>query len=503
MEQKVPDKLDLMNILIRFKNAFLLLWPLMLVLMIAFGGWSVYRAKAAFVPMYQSKAIFTVEAGSAAEDIFGTSAYMDQYAAQEMAKNFPLLLKTAVMNDLVVERLHRGINGTANVSSVSNSNLLVLTVNSSKPQDAYDYLNAIIECYPQVAVYMFDNPQIKIVQAPTMPSTPYNTLSVVSPAIKGTLVGLVVSMGLMLLLALASRTIQTADELKNTVNIPILVALPKVTLKKRRKASNTVITAESNANMSESLRGLRMKVKKQLDDAGKKTALVTSTLAGEGKTTVAVNLAQSLVKDGHKVVVLDADFRRQSVAQFLGEKSSGEGLLDCLKDEKKSIKKCIRSTTDGLCFVSGKSTDKRQYTIEHRAMRRVLDELSTEFDYIVIDTPPSEVVSDATALCRYADCVLYVIRQDYAKRSQVLNAVTALHQKDVEITGCVFNGVPQYQRQYGYGYRSTYGYGYDYGYRKYSYGNKYGYGGGLGKYGKYGKYGYSKYAQEMEKSEHK
>ncbi len=494
MENNKQPKIDLISLIIRFKNAFFQMWPMMLVLVVVFAVVSVYWAERNFAPVYQSKAIFTVDSGYTAEDIFGTGAYYDQYAAQQMAESFPQILNMAVMYDLVTEEMNRPyVPGYAYAESVTNSNMLVLTVASGNPQDAYDYLCAIIECYPQVAVYMVDNPQMKIVEAPTMPSAPVNAFSPVTSAAKGAMAGLLASMAIMLLMAMTSRTIQTADELKSMVNLPILVALPKVAMKKRRKSANTVINADSNANMSESLRGLRMKVKKQLEDTGKKTVLITSTLAGEGKTTVSVNLAQSLVKDGHKVVVLDADFRHQSVAKFLGEEAEGNGLLDCLKDSKLSITGCIRSTSSGLCFVSGRSTDKRQYTIEYRAMRKILEELSKEFDYIVMDTPPSEVVSDTTALCRYAECVVYVVRQDFAKRGQVLNAITALHQKDVNITGCVFNGVPQFHRHYGYGYRSTYGYGYDYGYRKYSYGNKYGYG------SKYGKYGYGKYAQQLEK----
>jgi Mrp family chromosome partitioning ATPase len=170
---------------------------------------------------------------------------------------------------------------------------------------------------------------------------------------------------------------------------------------------------------------------------------------------------------------------------MLGDMAVGNSLLDCLKDSSLSIMDCVRTDKTGtLQYISGRSTDKRHYTLEYRAMRRIIDTLAQEFEYVVIDTPPSEVVSDATALCRYAECVLYVVRQDYAKRSQVINAITALHQKDVQIAGCVFNGVPQFHRQYGYGYRSSYGYGYDYGYRKYNgYGSKYG-------------YGYSKYAQK-------
>lgn len=494
MDKQNTGRIDLVNIMIRFKNAFFHLWPMLLVMVVLFGVVSTYRAQRSFVPMYKAKAIFTVDSGYTAEDIFGTGAYYDQYAAQQMASSFPKILNMAVMSDLVLESLdgYSYIPGYASAESVTDSNMLVLTVESTDPQGAYDYLCAIIECYPQVAVYMVDNPQMKIVEPPMLPSAPSNSFSPVNAAVKGALIGLVLSLAIMLVLALSSRTIQTADELKSVVNLPILVALPKVTIKKRRKGTNTVISADSNINMSESLRGLRMKVKKQLEDAGKKTILITSTLAGEGKTTVAVNLAQSLVKDGHKVIVLDADFRHQSVAKFLGAEAKGNSLLDCLKDSELSVNSCIRSTGDGLCYVSGRSTDKRQYTIEYRAMRRILEELAEEFDYVVLDTPPSEVVSDATALCRYAECVVYVVRQNFAKRGQVINAITALHQKDVKITGCVFNGVPQFYRHYGYGYRSTYGYGYDYGYRKYSYGNKYG-------YGKYTKYGYGKYAQSAEK----
>ena len=107
-----------------------------------------------------------------------------------------------------------------------------------------------------------------------------------------------------------------------------------------------------------------------------------------------------------------------------------------------------------------------------------LELLTMQYDYVIIDTAPCEVVSDTAALCRCADCVLYVVRQDHAQSSQVLNAVTSLHQKDVQIRGCIFNGVPQYHRRHGYGY------GYSYGYQKYGYG-----------YG-YRKYGYSKYSKQ-------
>ncbi len=471
MEPRSQEPIKLAAFMIRVKNAFFQLWPLVAVLALLLGAYQVRQAKKAFVPMYESKAIFTVDAGYTADDIFGTGAFYDQYAAEQMAAAFPQILATSMMHDLVLDQIEGGyVNGTASAYAVVDSNMLVLTVQSTVPADAQAYLEAIIECYPQVAVYMVDNPQMKIMQNPTLATEPVNSFSGVSTAMKGAILGVLLGLVIVVICGMSTHTIQTADELKSNINLPILVALPKVAMKKRRKGKTTMITAESDPNMAECLRGLRLKVKKLLDAPEKKTVLVTSTLAGEGKTTVALNLGLSLVKEGHRVVILDADIRNQSVARALGEKAAGSGLLELLKDPKLSVMNAVRTTRDGsLAFISGRSTDKRHYTIDRTSMQRILAELSQNYDYVIMDTPPCDVVSDAVSLCRNADRVLYVVKQDYAKRGQVINAVTSLYQKDVKIDGCVFNGVPQSHRQYGYGYRSTYGYGY----RKYRYGNGY------------------------------
>lgn len=500
MDQKKQDAtINLGTLMIRLKIALFRLWPIVMSLSILLGLVWYARARNNYVPMYESKAIFTVDAGYTAEDIFVTGAYYDHYAAQQLASAFPLFINLDMMNDLVVQHLPKGyITGTASAEAVADSNMVVLTVQDRDPQAAYDYLCAIIECYPQVALYMVDNPQVKIMTSPNLPSEPYTVMPDVKTFAKGAVLGLAVGMAIVFFYALMRHTIQTPDELKSTINLPILIALPKVTKKKRRVGSNMLISADSDPNMAESLRGLRMKVKKKLATSGGKTILVTSTLAGEGKTTVAINLACSLVQDGHKVVLLDADLRSQSVARTLGEKAAGNGMMDCLWDSNLSILDCIRTTNKGLHFISGRSTDKRHYTIGMEATRNLLKTLSEQYDYVVIDTPPSEIVSDAAALCRCADCVLYVIRQNYTQKGQIINAVTSLYHKDVQITGVVFNGVPQFHRQYGYGYRSTYGYGYDYGYHKYNY-SRYGFTYGYNKDGKYGKY--SKYRMKNEDSE--
>ena len=105
------EPIRIINLMIRFKNAFFHMWVLILALAILVGGLSWYRAKRSFVPMYETKAIFTVDSGYTAEDIFGTGAYYDQYAAQQLAASFPQLLSTDMMRDLVVQQLANFLKG--------------------------------------------------------------------------------------------------------------------------------------------------------------------------------------------------------------------------------------------------------------------------------------------------------------------------------------------------------------------------------------------------------
>ena len=492
-DQQSVDPFHIMDMLIRFKNAFAHMWILVVLLGMVFGGISWYRAKISFVPLYQSKAIFTVDAGYTPEDIFGTAAYYDQYAAEQLAASFKPILSTDMMRDLVAQEVEKGyVTASVKAEAVADSNMLVLTATDRNAFDVYDYLNAVIKCYPQVAVLMVNNPQMKILTSPSIPDAPYNSFSGTSALLRGVLVGAAIALAFILLSSILTKTIQTADELKKAVNIPILVALPKVEVKKRRTGGNSLITADSDPNMTESMRGLRMKLKKMLREKEQKVVLITSTLAGEGKTTIAINTAAALSRDGHKVLLIDADLHSQSVARALGEPVDRNSLLDCMVEDDVSVYSCIRTNdAQKLDFISGRSTDKRHYTLNISKMNGLLAELKRDYDYIVIDTPPNDVVSDAMALCRCADCVLYVIRQDHVQRNQVINSIASMHDKGIVISGCIFNGVPRYQRQYGYGYRYGYGYGYDYGSKKYHYGDKYSYTSKY-RYGSYSAYAPSK-----------
>lgn len=468
-EKEELQTIDVVHVVHQFFNALRRYWVMVLVLTVLLAAVNGIRTYRSFRPMYEAKAQFTVNSGYTSDDIFN-STYYNNMAAQQLAEAFPSMLHMELMKDLMKQQLGKNsINGTITAQAVAETNLFILTVRSSSPEDAHDILCAVIDCYPQVAVYVVDNPQVIIRREPTVPAQPYNAFSWTGPLIKGGIVGFALGMGALLVLAFLRKTVSTVDELKKLINLPVLAIFPQIQFKKRRQEKQMILVTNTPA-LEEPLHGLRLKVDKLLEGQTRKVILVTSTLSGEGKTTVAANLAMGLTSGGKRVVLVDADLRSQSVAECFGREPGSVGLMECLKNPERSVMDHLTHASQTLSYLSGPSTENLRYSIDARAMRKLLTELLENYDYVVLDTAPCGLVSDTALMCHYADHVLYVVRPDCASQTQIFDAVDELYNRGVRLAGVVFNNVPvshsHYGYKYGYGYGYKYGYGYGYGYGK-------------------------------------
>ena len=458
-----PAPVDIMGIIERFLKVFSRLWIIPVILAVLLGFADYFSGQVHYTPMYRSECLFSVGSSYNHDDIFsGGTFYTDTAAAQTMAKTFPDLLSMEYMNDLIIAQLEDGyINGTISSQYLEGTNLLLLSVTSSDAQDAYDILNAVLTAYPQAAVYLVDNPTIEIRQAPKVPEAPIERPSPTRDWTGGATKGL--SLGLLIIgaLSLLNQTVSSTDDLKKIVNLPILGKLPLVAQHKRRKAAPSLVSLEANPQLAEAMRSLRTKARKIAEQAGGNVILLTSTVPGEGKTTVSCNLALSLVEAGHKVILVDADLRKQTVLRLFQPKAvGGKGLLYALHNPSAPLSEVIRQLPDsGLHYISGGSIQRRHYGLDAQNMDRIISKLSQEYDYVVIDTPPCGIVSDTRLLCRHADCVLYVVKTGGAHRMLISDSITALHQQGVTISGCVVNGVPRKRTHYGYGYGYSQKYG--------------------------------------------
>ena len=448
---------------------------LRLLLGLLLGGVSWLRAARSYAPVYQSSAVFSVSAGfSSSTDILSHSTYLDSNAAAQLSATFPYVLQSDRMQLLLQQELgDQRAPVSLSASSVADAALFTLTATGSDPQAVYDTLLAAIEVYPAAATTILGDTQIQVIDQPVEPSAaPINANTALQTGIRRGVVGLVLGLVLVALLSLTRRTVHSAEDLHRLISLSCLSSIPAVRRGKRtrREAPSLLLThAGTGSDFSEAMRNLSLKLQRITSKHGAKVVLITSTVPGEGKTTVASNLALALAAEGKRVILIDGDLRKQSLKPLFGIGAHSDGLVEVLSGKAKNFR-LLPVPDSGLLLLSGDGTVAQpQRLLGSPRMGQILELLRQKLDYILIDTPPAGVLSDAAALAKYADGAIYVVRQDMANSVQIVNSVQSLSGA-VPLYGCVLNCTQAGTTRsgYRYGYRYGYQYGYSSHYSHYS-----------------------------------
>ncbi len=168
---------------------------------------------------------------------------------------------------------------------------------------------------------------------------------------------------------------------------------------------------------------------------------VTSSMRGEGKSTTAINLAYALAETGKKVVLIDGDLRLPSVAKKMGVVST-PGLTDLLlgmESQHISVFKA-RLLDNWYIIPSGELPPNPSELLGSKKMERLLEALRTQFDYVILDLPPVNIVSDGLVISRLITGMILVVREDYTGKKELENCVRQLRLSNVNVLGCVLNG---------------------------------------------------------------
>ena len=477
-EQESENVIDLSTLFRNFFRIFFRrLWVVILAAVIG-GSAMGYRSYKAYTPYYEAKAIFAVSAGyTYALDVQSYSTYYDTAAARQVVSTFSDIISTEAMRELIAQSLGKDtFNATISASlAAENSNLFALTVRSSDPQEAYDVLNAVMENYPRVAAMVLGDTRIYVIEEATVPASPANSCSWKGSAVKGAILGAGVVVLIMGIIALSIHTVNSADDLKNAVSIKCLGTLPYCRVKKRTGGNGSILITESSASrpFTEAILTVRARLLHYCKKNDAKVILITSTVPGEGKTTLAANLAVSLAQNGSKVILVDADLRLQSLRHFFHVRHESRGLVDALEAQNPYLPGFLTDVgVENLKLISGGSSAAPFSILRSKKIKNIFEKLRDMADYVIVDTPPSGMLSDAESFIRYSDGVIYVIKADYASRSQIIDNIQSLSENRAEMIGYVIGGVRQTGGNYGYGYGSKYGYGYNYKSYGYNYGKE-------------------------------
>lgn len=469
-EPSARNDVDFNIIWHNFVNAARRLIWIAVALSLLVAAYAYYVAERDFVPKYRSEAVFTVHANYAdTTDITSSSAYMNQSAAKSLAATFTYVISSEHARMLLQRELGGVINGNITAFSTADAALFTMRVTSTDAQDSYDILLATIEVYPQVAGSVLGDTAINVIVLPTQaPTEPINSSGALKSALTVFCIVFLVCLLAIFLLSMTRKTVHSSEDLRKVLNLKCLGYVPSVRLKKHSRKSSLHITITNprvSSVFSESVRSLSLKVQKLMGEG--KVLLVTSTLPDEGKTTISTNLALSLSKAGKRTILIDGDLRKQSLKQSLGIQESSEGLVEILSGSSKNFR-LLAVPDSKLVVLSGdKTIDRPQPLLDSARFAQVIDMLRQKLDYIIIDSPPAAFLADALTIAKYADATLYVVRQDHANSSQIIDAIHSLSASGTDLIGCVLNQTQAGTTRYGYGskYGGGYGYGYSYGYK--------------------------------------
>ena len=184
---------------------------------------------------------------------------------------------------------------------------------------------------------------------------------------------------------------------------------------------------------------------------------VTSSVQSEGKSSTACNMAYVLSESGAKVLLLEGDLRKPTLASKLGlARSPGlSNLLITKGDFRELIQHCPLTPAVDV-ITSGDIPPNPSELLGSSRMEKLMDQLRKEYDYIVLDLPPVTVVSDALSVSRMIDGVVMVVRSGVSDRQMMSEAVRQLNMVDVRIIGFVYRDQDDGKKKYGYKYSKKY-----------------------------------------------
>lgn len=289
---------------------------------------------------------------------------------------------------------------------------------------------------------------------PTSPSFPKTSRN----AVVGALIGLLLGLGLAFLAERLDRRVRDVSELEDAYAVPVLGAIPE------SPSYSTAGTQALPPVEAEVFALLRARLRYFNVDREVRSLLVTSATPGEGKTTVALNLALAEAAAGNmSVVLVEADLRRPALRQRLAL-TRGPGLSEILS-RNATIDEALTSceipgrgnghgpTASFSMITAGASPPNPGELVESRAMIDLLGSLTERFDLVILDSPPTAVVSDAIPLMRLVSGVVIVSRIDVTTRDATRHLREQLRKLKAPTLGVIANAVPLKGRgYYGYGY---------------------------------------------------
>ncbi len=274
------------------------------------------------------------------------------------------------------------------------------------------------------------------------------------------LIGLLIPFAVFYLLFILDDKIYSREDIKERSGLGVLVDIPSL-----NDDDNHLVQKNDFSELAESFRVLVSNLKFVLprkDSA--KVIMVTSSVKGEGKTLVSVNLALTIANKNGRSLLIGSDIRNPQIQRYDSEPVKRKGLTEYLYDESVPVEDLIHTSyTNPNCDViyAGTIPPNPQELLSNGRYQKLIAEMASKYAYIIIDSAPLMLVSDTLSIADVADATLYVVRSGVSRNVLINFAEDLVKDSKLRNVSFVVNDVSKKARGYGYGYNYGYGYGYN------------------------------------------
>lgn len=451
MENNVQNE-NLLTIVKCIIKDILQRWILIVAVMIVFGSVFDFMKTVTYVPQYGTSMTATLSGG---EDTFKNIDKVQSYV-----NTLDYLMNSNNAKSYVKKKMPISKTTYKAEVTLKQANVVKIKVTADTKREAYFSIKYLNDWYREnTERYSFPY-NITVLKKSKFSTKPVNPNSHIKNFFIGAVGSGFVLSCLLGLYFFLRDTIKSEEEVENKLDTRLYAKLP-FEVKKREDARNKkailITSLKTSFFFRESMNKLRSKVEASSDKHGYKSFMITSAYENEGKSSVAANLALALAKNGHKVVLVDADFNKPAVFKIFdldGSKSLNKAI-----EGTSSWSSQIVSDRSGLDLLPcSQDTLKSEILTNSKKLDEIMKELREEYDFVIVDTSPAYLLNEPMAMNELVDATLFIVRQDYATSDVINETVKRLTYVKDNVLGVVFKnvvsdgnkGTSNYNNRYGY-----------------------------------------------------
>ena len=404
-------------------------------------------------PKYTATAeVFATYAGQSGETQTTNDMSSGANYLNTQITTYPELVKTEavlqpVIKDLGLDMTTTDLAGVVTATNPSNTFMVDISAEVGDPQQAADIANSVAKnLSDQISSDLYNNSSssngspikltvVQKAQTPTSQSSPNIPLYLAV----GLIFGIIVGVGVALLRDILNTKVDSTDDVRELTHASSLGTVPQATI---LDDSRPVIVAQPAGSEAEEFRRIRTNLSFLTTTATQghgRLLVISSTDPSEGKTTVSANVAVALAEEGKSVLFIDADLRHPSVAHKLGIEGH-VGLSHVLSRQASPADVIQKYWKPNLHIMpAGKRPANASILLNSDLMKEMVEQALTQYDYVIIDTAPLSVASEATVFGRMAGGLVLVTGKGVVEKKELENTATALQAAEVPILGFIFN----------------------------------------------------------------